>query len=76
MQEADGSIQKLVLTRADLKQLGINISNTTLLRWERLDRFPRRLRLAGTTVRWLSSDIHEWLKKLDDARSSHVYVEY
>ena len=39
--------QKSLATRADLKRLGIIVSNSTLLRWEARGRFPRRVRLAG-----------------------------
>ena len=41
--------QKALATRADLKRLGIIVSNSTLLRWEARGRFPRRVRLAGTS---------------------------
>jgi prophage regulatory protein len=68
--------QKLLLTNKDLKELGIKASNTTLLRWERLGRFPRRLRLAGTTVCWLADELQSWLKDRADERASHVYTEY
>ena len=68
--------QKLLLTYKDLQELGIKASNTTLLRWERLGRFPRRLRLAGTTVCWLSDEIQSWLKDRADERALHVYTEY
>ncbi|MEP3632205.1 MAG: AlpA family phage regulatory protein [Shimia thalassica] len=44
--------QKVLATRADLRRLGITVSNSTLLRWEARGRFPRRARLAGTSVTW------------------------
>ncbi len=51
-------LEKLLLTRSDLKRLGITVSNTTILRWESLGRFPRRLRLGGgTRVAWLASEV-------------------
>ncbi len=49
--------QKALATRADLKRLGITVSNSTLLRWEARGRFPRRARLAGTSVAWFLHEI-------------------
>jgi len=59
MKISDG--RKTLATRADLKRLGINVSNTTLLRWEARGRFPRRIRMAGTSVAWFLSEIEDWL---------------
>jgi predicted DNA-binding transcriptional regulator AlpA len=66
---------KVLLSRNDLKQLGINKSNMTLLRWEILDRFPRRLHLAGTSVCWLASEIKAWLEERVAERTKHVYAD-
>jgi prophage regulatory protein len=66
---------KVLLSRNDLKQLGINKSNTTFLRWEKLGRFPRRLKLAGTSVCWLASEINSWLEDRAAERSRHVYAD-
>jgi predicted DNA-binding transcriptional regulator AlpA len=67
---------KLLLVRDDLIRYGIDKSNTTLLRWESLGRFPRRLRMAGTSVCWLSSEIDAWLAERAKERETHVYAEY
>jgi predicted DNA-binding transcriptional regulator AlpA len=69
-------IETVFLTRRELRALGIRVSNTTLLRWERLDRFPRRGRLAGTTVVWFRNEILKWIEDRDGERASHVYTEY
>jgi prophage regulatory protein len=63
-------------TRGDLCALGIRVSNTTLLRWETLGRFPRRARLAGTTVVWFRGEILKWIGDRDAERGSHVYTQY
>lgn len=68
--------RKTLATRADLKRLGINVSNTTLLRWEARGRFPRRIRMAGTTVAWLVSDIEDWLAERAAERACTHYAEY
>jgi len=68
--------RKTLATRDDLKRFGINVSNTTLLRWEARGRFPRRIRMAGTTVAWFVSDIEDWLAERADERARTHYAEY
>ncbi|WP_282129717.1 helix-turn-helix transcriptional regulator [Roseobacter litoralis] len=67
--------QKALATRADLKRLGIIVSNSTLLRWEARGRFPRRVRLAGTSVAWLLKEIEQWLAERAEERSRAHYAE-
>jgi prophage regulatory protein len=69
-------IERFLLTREDLEALGIPVSNTTLLRWEQLGRFPRRARLAGTTVVWFRDEIFKWLEDRAAERAKYVYAEY
>ncbi|UWR16307.1 AlpA family transcriptional regulator [Sulfitobacter sp. M368] len=68
--------QKALATRADLKRLGIIVSNSTLLRWEARGRFPRRVRLAGTSVAWLLKEIEQWLAERAEARSRTHYADF
>jgi prophage regulatory protein len=75
MQNHD-SIEPIFYVRQNLHALGIRVSNTTLLRWEALGRFPRRVRLAGTTVVWIRAEILKWIQDRDVERASHVYAEY
>jgi len=49
--------EKLLLSRADLKSLGITYSNAHLLRLESTRRFPSRVRLSPGRVAWLKSEI-------------------
>jgi len=74
MDISDG--QKALATRADLKRLGIIVSNSTLLRWEARGRFPRRVRLAGTSVAWLLNELEQWLAERADERSRTHYAEF
>lgn len=67
---------KMLATREDLKRMGINVSNTTKLRWEAQGRFPRRIRMGGTTVAWLMSEIEDWLAERADERTRTHYAEY
>jgi Predicted transcriptional regulator len=67
--------QPLVLTRGDLKRLGIKVSNTTLLRWEACSRFPRRIRMAGSSVAWLAAEVYAWLDQRASERAGHHYAD-
>ncbi|KKL10572.1 hypothetical protein LCGC14_2554480 [marine sediment metagenome] len=68
--------QQALASRADLKRLGIHVSNTTLLRWEARERFPRRIRMAGTSVAWFLSEIDGWLAERDAERARTHYANY
>lgn len=68
--------RKTLATRADLKRMGINVSRTTILRWEARGRFPRRIRMGGTTVAWFMSEIQDWLNDRDAERARTRYSEY
>lgn len=66
---------KLLLTRADLKALGIWQSNTTLLRLEAAGRFPRRIRLAGASVCWDRQEIMAWIEARKAERANWAYAD-
>ena len=72
----ENTLAKAIATRADLRRLGIGVSNTTLLRWEAHGRFPRRLRMGGTSVVWLMSEIDAWLAERAAERADTHYAEY
>lgn len=65
-----------LLSRKDLVQRGIRVSNSSLLRWEARQRFPRRIRMAGTSVAWLASEIDAWIAERASERSHHHYAEW
>ncbi|MGR3703791.1 MAG: helix-turn-helix transcriptional regulator [Paracoccaceae bacterium] len=67
---------KTLATRDDLKRLGIYVSNTTLLRWEARGRFPRRIRMAGTSIAWFMPEIEDWLSERADERARTHYADY
>lgn len=67
---------KRLATRADLKRMGITLSNTTLLRLEARGRFPRRVRIGGTSVAWLMSELNDWLSERADERARTHYADY
>lgn len=68
-------LSRTLLSRDDLKSLGIKVSNTTLLRWEISDRFPRRVRLGGTSVAWRADEVKAWLQDCAEARAHHHYAD-
>lgn len=72
----DRIANKTLATRDDLKQMGIEVSNTTILRWELRGRFPRRIRMGGTTVAWFMSEIEDWLADRAAERTRTHYAEY
>jgi len=72
----DETLTKTLATRNDLRCMGIKVSNATLLRWEARGRFPRRIRMAGTSVAWFMSEIEDWLAERDAERSRTHYAEY
>lgn len=68
--------QQALANRADLARLGIKVSNSTLLRWEAAGRFPRRIRMAGTSVAWLLAEIEQWLTDRAEERSRTFYADF
>ncbi len=50
----------ILRTRQVIEATGL--SRSSLWRYERDSRFPRRLRLGPNAVGWLESEIEEWLK--------------
>lgn len=66
---------RVLLVREDLQSIGIKVSNSSLLRWEHAGRFPRRIRMAGTSVAWLKSEVDEWLSERASERTSTHYAD-
>jgi len=71
----DINTERILLNRTDLKRLGILVSNSSLLRWEHAGRFPRRIRMAGTSVAWLKSEVDAWLSDRATERANHHYAD-
>lgn len=65
----------ILLTRSGLRRLGITVSNSTLLRWEKLERFPRRIRMGGSSVAWLKSEVDKWLADCSSERANTIYAD-
>lgn len=61
---------RILLTRQDLLKLGLNLSNSTMLRLEAASCFPKRIRIGAHSVAWLASEIHEHIAKLAAERGA------
>lgn len=66
---------QVILTRQDLIDMGIDVGDSTLLRWEYEGRLPRRIKLSGTRVAWLKSEIDEWIKDRAAERARTHYAD-
>ena len=75
MSKEESQPSKILLSRKDLNLLGIGISNSSLLRWEANDRFPRRIRMSGNSVAWIKSEIDEWLEARKAEREHWYYAD-
>jgi len=51
-------------------QIMVGLSDPTIWRLEKAGKFPGRLRLGGSAVGWMESEVMDWLKKKADARST------
>jgi predicted DNA-binding transcriptional regulator AlpA len=65
---------QLILSRTDLRSLGIWQSNTTLLRLEAKGLFPRRLKIGGTATAWDHKEILDWFEERRIERARWVYA--
>lgn len=65
----------VLLSRSDLKSLGITLSNSSLLRAEARGAFPRRLRLSPAKVCWDRAEVAEWLERRKAERATWNYAD-
>jgi predicted DNA-binding transcriptional regulator AlpA len=54
---------KLVLTLADLAELGLPFSRGQIAALERDGKFPRRIQLGLSKTCWLASQVYEWIEQ-------------
>ena len=72
---ADSAQAKILLTRTDLRCMGIKLSNSSLLRAEARGAFPRRLRISAATVCWDRAEVNAWLEARKSERATWQYAE-
>lgn len=58
----------ILLSRRDLKEIGVHFSAPHLLRLEAAGKFPRRLRLSPLRVAWVKSEVLAWIEQRAAAR--------
>ncbi len=75
MAELATSTNKILLSRDDLKELGIWQSNSTLIRLEQTGRFPQRIRLSGACVCWDRDEVLEFIEARKAERASWSYAD-
>lgn len=51
-----------VIKKPELRQK-IPASDVTIWRWEKQNKFPKRIVLGGNSVGWIESEVDEWLAK-------------
>jgi predicted DNA-binding transcriptional regulator AlpA len=66
------TLHKMLITRKEPKEMGIHVSNSTLLRWETAGEFPKRVRMSRTSVAWLLAEIEEWLYEKAGKRAQYA----
>jgi len=66
---------KILLSRDDLKELGIWQSNSTLIRLEQAGRFPKRIRLSGACVCWDRDEVLGFIEARKAERASWSYAD-
>src|SRR4051812_46234788 len=66
------ALAKVLLRRADLLALGIDVYKETLWRWEATGKFPRRVYL-GHTVASIASEIFSWIEERAAERAGRSY---
>lgn len=52
----------------ELKKKLVNITRSTIDRWEKVGKFPKRINLGENSVAWYVSEIDDWILKLKDTR--------
>ncbi|MCP8938511.1 AlpA family phage regulatory protein [Alsobacter sp. SYSU M60028] len=50
-------MQPVLLSREDLRALGIHASNPTLIKWEKAKTFPARIRLSPVKIAWRRDEV-------------------
>lgn len=57
----------ILLSFDDLQKI-LKISRSTVIRWEHLGKFPKRINLGENSIAWRKDEIKEWLEKKSKLR--------
>lgn len=64
--------QQVLIPYESLVAKGIAASKVTLWRWERADRFPKRVTISHQKIAWVESEVNAWLAARISARRQPV----
>lgn len=72
------SIQEnaIFLSREDLRDLGIRVSSSTLIRWQNAGRFPNAVRLGGTKLAWRKDQVMRWCDQCVKDAQNFTYADF
>jgi len=62
----------MILLRIGDVEAKTALDRVTIWRLERVGLFPRRRLVAGRTVRWIDSEIEEWIASLPAAKPPEI----
>lgn len=66
----------IFLSRQDLRDLGIRVSPSTLIRWQNANRFPKAVRLGGTSLAWRYDEIMKWCEERTEEAKHFTYADF
>lgn len=67
---------KVFLTRKDLRDLGITVSPSTLIRWQNAGRFPKAVRLGGSSLAWPRDQVMQWCSDRIKEAEDFQYADF
>ena len=68
--EIERAHSRLLYSREHLHRLGINLSASSLLRFEAQGKFPKRVRIGAHSVAWVACEIHAHIEALSADREA------
>lgn len=75
-QAAKNTDKAIFLTRSDLRDLGIHVSSSTLIRWQNAGKFPKVVHLGGTTCVWPRDLVLKWCEEQIKDSENFTYADF
>ncbi len=66
----------IFLTRSDLRDLGIRVSASTLIRWQNAGKFPKVVHLGGTKCVWPKDQVMRWCDQCVKDAKNFTYADF
>lgn len=76
MPDQSTQTQPIFLTRKDLRDLGIKVSSSTLIRWQVAGKFPKAVRLGGSTLAWPRDQVMRWCEQCIKDAENFTYADF